>query len=215
MKIAKSNASLAELWATLTAVPLAEARYRVRALREAGCLPDSRVQRRPLTDIEVATFILGAVGSDSHLHAAERAQAYAQLLPRPGSIIGNQLALSVSRATLVDALAAILRRVRDGTPQVAVSLTVSTSHTKAELVITDAEGTAALLYGSPANDADGAPWPLRREVELPGPVLGRMAALLGMLPETVARKIAAYEQKLEKQHNGNSLYDDARANCRR
>lgn len=193
MKRIQNTVVLAELWAKATGIPVAEANMRVRALRLAGLLPDCRSStgHRPLTPDEVATFIIAAMGSDTHLHAPQVAKKYARLCPLPGSEIGNDLARAVGRMTLTDALATILQRARDGAPQMAVTLTISASHTEASLVIDD----DVLIYGSSPDDAEGEPWPLQRDVTLAGPVLGRMAGVLAMSPERAAHIIAEYERK--------------------
>lgn len=195
MKRIQNTVVLAEQWAAATGTPVAEARLRVRALRLAGLLPDSHRERRMLTPAEVATFIIAATASDTHLGAAQVARKYAKLRPLVGSEVGNDLARSISRMTLTDALGAILQRARDGAPQVAVTLTISASHTEASLVIGEGDDQAALIYGSAPGDAEGAPWTIQRDATIAGPVLGRMAGLLAMSPEQAARIIADYERK--------------------
>jgi hypothetical protein len=176
MKINNKTSALAELWARLTASTPAEAKYRVRAFREAGLLPDCRATHLPLTETEIAMFILGATVSDSPLHAAERAKAFGQLRPTAESIVNNPLGKELAGLVLVDALAAILRHVRNGGLQIAVTLTVSTSHETASLIVGDADEATVLCYGS--HQGAAGVWRLERDVTVHGEIIGRMASLL-------------------------------------
>jgi hypothetical protein len=175
----RSTVDLAERWAELTRTPIQEVRQRVRVLRLDGILPDSRVHRRALTADEVAAFIVGAL-HDEHLSAPAMVRKYAKM--RPTDALGDPTPLmtKLKRLPLVDAVAELLRRSREGGPQLAGSLAVSTSHAYASLVIGEAGAEPAVLtYSSLPDDADGPPWPLQRDVTLPGPVLGRMARMIG------------------------------------
>jgi hypothetical protein len=185
----RSTVDLAERWAQLTGSPVKEARQRVRVLRLDGLLPDSRVTRRGLTAEEVAAFIVGAL-HDEHLTAPALVRKYAQMRPTDGLAIPTPLMIRLKRLPLVDAVAELLRQARDTGPQIAVSLTVSTTHGYASLVIGEGGGDPAVLtYGALPADADGPPWPLQRDVALPGPVLGRMARLIGEHPEASAGQV--------------------------
>jgi hypothetical protein len=188
----RSTVDLAERWAQLTGVPLKEARQRVRVLRLDGLLPDSRVHRRALTADEVAAFIVGAL-HDEHLTAPALVRKYAKMRPADGLATPTALMIRLKRLTLIDALAQLLRQAREAGPQIEVSLAVSTTHAYASLVIGEAGGDPSVLtYGALPDDADGPPWPLHRDVTLPGPVLGRMARLIGEPAEASRAKIDAH-----------------------
>jgi hypothetical protein len=175
----RSTVDLAERWAQLTGSPIKEARQRVRVLRLDGLLPDSRAVRRGLTAEEVASFIIGAL-HDEHISAPAQVRKYAMMRPTDVLAAPTPLMTRLKRLPLVDAVAELLRQSREGGPQLAVSLTVSTTHGYASLVIGEGGGDpSALTYGAVPVDADGPPWPLWRDVTLPGPVLGRMARLIG------------------------------------
>jgi hypothetical protein len=191
----RSTVDLAERWAQLTGVPLKEARQRVRVLRLDGLLPDSRAHRRALTADEVAAFIVGAL-HDEHLSAPAMVRKYAKMRPTDGLATPTPLMTKLKRLTLVDAVAELLRQSREGGPQLAVSLAVSTSHAYASLLVGEAGAEPAVVtYGNLPDDADGPPWPLQRDVTLPGPVLGRMARMIGEPTEAMQAKIDAYEAK--------------------
>jgi hypothetical protein len=189
----RSTVDLAERWAQLTGTPIQEARQRVRVLRLDGLLPDSRVNRRALTADEVAAFIVGAL-HDEHLTAPTLVRKFAKMRPADGLATPTPLMTRLKRLTLVDAVAELLRQSREGGPQLAVSLTVSTTHAYASLVVGEAGGDpSVLVYGALPDDADGPPWTLQRDVTLPGPVLGRMARIIGEPSEAMPAKINTYE----------------------
>jgi hypothetical protein len=187
----RSTVDLAARWAQLTGTPLKEATQRVRVLRLDHQLPDSRSDRTPLTPEHIATFIIAAMASDTHLDAPKATRRYAKLR---AEIAGEPAPLTKRLAglTLANAIAELLRKVREGGPQFGFTLQISTTQTRASLLVAEGDGdTVALIYGS-VEDADGPPWPIQREATLAGPVLGRMAKLIG--PATHADMTARIDE---------------------
>lgn len=112
--VIRNAVDLTERWAALTGEPLKETRQRVRVLRAAGLLPDARIDRDPLTDLQVARFIIASLASGTQDGSADAARTYGALPPHEWE---NQWqpTTPLSGMNLGDALAELVRHAREGT----------------------------------------------------------------------------------------------------
>lgn len=128
----RNTVDLIRVWSDLSGEAIETLRQLVRVLRRAGLLPDARIERAPLTDRHISTFLIALLASDTHLGAPEAARRYSALLP-------DNLADStpLDGIALGAALVEMLRQSRCGGPLRFYALKISSTHEEATLYIAD------------------------------------------------------------------------------
>jgi hypothetical protein len=89
-------------------------------------------RRGPLTDDHLAAWLAGRLGSQTHLHAVERARSILEM-PVPVSMGGSDRLWQVANGPFGLTLAKLFRASRQGSPIEVVTVSIASTHSEAIL----------------------------------------------------------------------------------
>jgi hypothetical protein len=167
-------------WARATNTVPATARNRLHALRGARLVPDFRTDKSPLTAETVANFVIAACCTEKvqdagwivpRIHCLELAESLGKL---------TGFAAELAEMKFGDALQAVLERASAPGKRLAVSLSFEVFPQEAAvLTLAERGGEPVALCYAGLSRAMVESVPLRRQVELDGELIGRMARFIG------------------------------------